>query len=116
MDVDSRKERKTNLRAWGVLFATLLLPLQAAGAFLFQGCYAVFGRQLLGFWRFGVAPATGKAAVSTGMVLIPLGLAFAFLTFLGLRYALPEIRRDYSQARGESASGSQDEDTPLTDG
>lgn len=76
-----------------VLLSSLTLPLQAAIAFLSQGCLAVFGGQLLGFPLMGIEPSIGTAAMRTGAILILLGILCALVALMGIRYSIREIRK-----------------------
>ncbi|MGV3616390.1 MAG: hypothetical protein ACO1SV_13755 [Fimbriimonas sp.] len=74
------------------LYATLLLPTQAAAAFLIQGGWAIFGGELFGFPAMGIAPATGEEAVRVGTSLALIGLVCALVSGVGLFYSLRAIR------------------------
>lgn len=74
---------------------SLILPAQAAMAFLVQGCWAVFGGQLFGFPAMGIEPSTGASAARMGSLLILLGLLCTLVAFIGLRYSLRELRKTW---------------------
>jgi hypothetical protein len=76
-----------------VLLFTLVFPVQFALAFLVQGLSGVTARQVAGIPAIGIEPVSGGDAVRVGWFLLVASLLCAFLSFVGFRYSLQELRK-----------------------